>query len=420
MRIAVVHPRDRVRDFNVFAAAMQSPTVGGLGFEREFSTFEPELLALASGLRSRGVAVDYIDLNLEDSFEPAGYDQVVAGGVTCQAEDLLELARVCRSAHILCTLAGPWPTLQPEVCLVDAPRVLAGPVAAGTELILDDTARGVLIAGQSTTIPLLDLSLLNGKMPPVYPLLASRGCLRGCEFCTVTATAGPGFRREPRAVRADVEAVMVRDPNAAVVFVDDNSTVERDWLLALCAELAPLGVNWSTHMDIAAGGDEEILRALQSGGCRRVFLGLESLSAAALAKLATWKAARIGHYGEWLDQFHRAGIGTLVSFILGLEEEGDAVTDIRRFVFQHHPRALSLSLLTPMPGTRLFERYQQEEKIVETRLSRYTQFYPVLDFGSGQEKMIADAQELLLDFHGKAARSTRIKHLKKQLHIFET
>ena len=53
MIIKIIHPRDTVLENNLFLKEQDlSRNIGSLGFFREFSTYEPELLALATEFKT--------------------------------------------------------------------------------------------------------------------------------------------------------------------------------------------------------------------------------------------------------------------------------------------------------------------------------------------------------------------------------
>ena len=129
------------------------------------------------------------------------------------------------------------------------------------------------------------------------PILASRGCPRGCSFCSIRKfySTPPGKirrARSPANVVAEMQEMFERHNTRLFMFQDDDfpllSPKDRAWATEFvdCLEAAGLGrdVMWK----ISCRADEiepEIFRVLQRGGLFTIYLGLESGNPAGLATL---------------------------------------------------------------------------------------------------------------------------------------
>jgi len=203
-----------------------------------------------------------------------------------------------------------------------------------------------------------------------FTVQTTRGCPWRCEFCASTVMLQAPYRRRPvdHVVR-DIAVVEKLFPQAFIEFADDNTFVNKRWGKDLCRALAPLNVKWFTETDISVAEDDELLALMYQSGCRQVLIGLEDPSADALTGIeqhADQKARWAPQYAEAIRRIQSYGIAVSACFILGLDGQTNAVFQgILEFVEQVGPFDVQITLLTPFPGTPLYERLLDEHRILE-------------------------------------------------------
>ena len=118
--------------------------------------------------------------------------------------------------------------------------------------------------------------------------------------------------------------------------------------------------------------DPELLQLMARSGCLAMFIGLESLSQDSLA--AVNKRPNLGlDYERAVAAIHRQGIDIIGSFVLGLEADQPSV--FRQTVAFAERVKLSLAqfpVLTPFPGTPVYDQLKEEGRITSFDWSRYT------------------------------------------------
>lgn len=132
---------------------------------------------------------------------------------------------------------------------------------------------------------------------PTASLLASRGCLHSCSFCSIVpfyqnnGTRGRR-RRNPVRVADEIEHLNRRRGVRLVLFQDDDFLAggrdARKWALSLAHELIRRGLHRRIRFRIACRSDEvreEVLAPLVEAGLANVYLGVESGDAEALLSL---------------------------------------------------------------------------------------------------------------------------------------
>lgn len=131
----------------------------------------------------------------------------------------------------------------------------------------------------------------------VASMLASRGCLFNCSFCSIRRfyASAPGALRRVRSPQAVVEemAMLYREKDVRLfLFQDDDfaarTTRQQEWLAAFLDGLAAAGLAHQVRWKISCRVDDlcpEILDAMLDHGLLAVYLGVESGSEQGLRAL---------------------------------------------------------------------------------------------------------------------------------------
>jgi len=354
---------------------------------------------LATLLRDAGMDAQVL---VEDvaSIPPHAVDDADAVGIsttTSTAPRAYAYADRLRERGIPVVMGGPHVSFLPEEALAHADAVVQGeaePVAA--ELFRRLAAREPLdglpgvatsdnpVPGMAPHVPDLDalpspdLSLVRGFESnrgllgqKILPVQATRGCPWDCAFCSVTGMFGRKFRW--RAVDHVIEELIPYDrPDRHVFFYDDNLAANRPWLEDLCTRLERRGprFTWSAQMRLDAAKDPALLRLMRRAGLSRVFVGIESVDAAALEALD--KRQTPEGIARGVAAFREAGISVHGMFILGTDH--DTVTSARRTIDWACHSGLSTAqilILTPFPGTRTWDDLAAADRILFDDWSLY-------------------------------------------------
>mgnify|MGYP000480604317 CR=1 FL=1 len=210
-------------------------------------------------------------------------------------------------------------------------------------------------------IPRRDL-LKRGAYFFTNTMQVSRGCPFQCSFCSVTAFFGHTYRLRPlEEVRREVEILLGQ--NDFIFFVDDNIIGNPAYARDLFSCLQGLKVKWVSHASLNIAENEELLTLAAKSGCHGLFIGFESLSEETL-KSHRKTANRVSRYREQIGKIHDRGIGVEGSFIFGSDEEDSSVFGrVVDFCEETKIDAAVFAVLTPYPGTRIYDQYTQEGRI---------------------------------------------------------
>ena len=259
------------------------------------------------------------------------------------------------------------------------PAVVAAAAAGAPPAVFRAADHGAVDIAR---LPVPRYDLLHGRAYNRYTVQTTRGCPWRCEFCASTVMLQAPYRRRPvdQVVR-DIEFIERLHPEAFIEFADDNTFVDKAWGRALCRALAPLNVKWFTETDVSVAEDPELLELMRAAGCRQVLIGLESPTAGPLAGLeqrADRKARWAPGYAEAVRTIQGHGVTVNACFILGLDGSTPADFEaILEFAENVCPFDVQVTLLTPFPGTPLYDRLRREGRLLQPGAWQLTTLFDV-------------------------------------------
>ncbi len=215
----------------------------------------------------------------------------------------------------------------------------------------------------------------------IIPMESGRGCPYGCEFCTVTGFFGDSIRfRSNQSVVDELLRLKARarseDGQMAVFFIDDNFAINVKRTKSLLRDIvaANAQVHWIAQISANLLRDEELLDLIAASGGRWIFIGMESIDPANLASVNKG-FNKPGEYAAVLQSLADRNIYAITSFIFGMDNDTTGVADRTLAQIRTWPPGLPVfGLLTPLPGTPLYDRLEKEGRL--TRPKHWQEFMP--------------------------------------------
>ena len=193
-----------------------------------------------------------------------------------------------------------------------------------------------------------------------YAVQTGRGCRHGCKFCSITAFARATHRSRPlENVLAELKSIPRH-----FMFVDDNIIGDPDYAKQLFRAMTPMKKRWISQCSLKIADDPELLTWPGPAGCCGLFVGVETLSRENLEAVDKGFNDEKGYFRR-IAAIRRKGIGVQAGIIVGLD--GDDVTVFQRtlrFLQRARIDALQLAILTPQPGTPLYDEFERAGRIV--------------------------------------------------------
>jgi radical SAM superfamily enzyme YgiQ (UPF0313 family) len=330
-------------------------------------------------------AVTPADVELRFCFEsvqdiPIGepWDLVGITGMGSGIVGAWRIARGFRERGVPVVLGGIAITLLgAERCLEHADAVVLGEAEETWPRVVQDARAGRLQPVYTAaapvdiaTLPLPRYDLLPRRfMGPWRPVQATRGCPFTCDYCSVTAFFQQRYRKRP-------VGQVIRDVRAAgsryIAFIDDNIGVDWDWCGELWTALAREKVTWMSQASLHIADRPDMLALARASGGRLLSVGIESVNPAGLAAHDKgWN--RPERYGEAVAALRAHGLEVSTEMMIGLEGDDEGVFgSTYAFLMDHEIAVPRIHIITPVPGTPLHRRMEEEGRMRLRDFSHYT------------------------------------------------
>ncbi len=361
------------------------------------------LLTLA-GATPPDVELEYVEVDDAVAFSERprlDFDLVALSTYTARAFDAYLVADVYRAHGVPVVFGGLHATVLPEEAALHADAVVIGEGEVLWPEVVRDFLRGgraglkrfyretrpgrfdlgeapmprfdLLVQSQPTSGTTLSDPGKTGQIHRLGPynritIQTTRGCPWDCDFCAASKLYGSRYRIKPiDRVLQEVDAVRSLWRRPFIEFADDNTFVHKAWSKQLLRELSGRQIRYFTETDVSVADDEELLDLLYPSGCRQVLIGLESSRRDSLEGIdrVNWKARQHSRYLEAIDKIQSRGVSVCGCFIVGLDSDTPAVFDeLREFIDRSRLLEVQITILTPFPGTRLYQRLLAEERLL--------------------------------------------------------
>ncbi|MFH0983447.1 MAG: radical SAM protein [Planctomycetota bacterium] len=315
----------------------------------------------------------------EPQIEAGRYDLVGLTSYTSGATRAYEIAACCRRVGVPVIMGGPHASAMPDEAARYCDSVAVGECDELWPQIIDDAASGRLQGRYQGHLSELGTAIgrarqqlqpINGTYD-VSSIQTSRGCPVGCEYCSVTEFNGAPIRRR------DIDAVVEEwntTPKRFIFVVDDNffgvGKQHAVWAKELLRAIIKRGKKrlWFSQTTINMGDDAEGLRLAYRAGCRGMLVGFETLNPESLRDYHKGiNRKNLDRYRELIQGFHRAGISVFGAFIIGADQDNmDTVAETSLAAVRLGVDTIQITNLTPLPGTKMYDRYMKEGRIFAT------------------------------------------------------
>lgn len=382
--------------------------------------FMPLNLAICAAVAPDGWDVEIVDENVTDSPHEAvaDVDVVGIGAMTTQARRAYEIADQYSALDVPVILGGIHASALPDEALQHGSIVCRGDAEATLPRALRDLQNGQAKSFYDwTEMPETPIATPRKDLldPAEYlvfnPIQTTRGCPHNCTFCTTPAIFGRKFRqREITDIVDEMAEAYEKFRSRVFIFSDDNVAGNHAWAMELFERLKPLKIRWASQCDILIANNDRLLAAMRDSGCIGLILGLESPKNETLAESGK-QYAKAETYIERIKKIQSYGISIWGSFIFGFDsDDWRDCTAAVRFAQRADLCMSCYPILTPYPGTVVFEQFRREGRLLTTDWDKYNGATVVFQPAKMTIDQLRHAQ--MAAFHEFYSPRSAIKRLK--------
>ena len=199
----------------------------------------------------------------------------------------------------------------------------------------------------------------------------SSGCPYTCEFCDIPALYGRVPRlKTPGQLVAELDKLLACGVNGSIYFVDDNFIANRRALRDLLPHLIQwqkrngYAVSLSCEATLNIARSPEILALMREAAFDTIFCGIETPEPEALRAIDKAHNLMVPIL-DAVRTINRHGMEVVSGIILGLDTDTeDSGARILDFLEQSKIPMATINLLQALPRTPLWERLQQENRLL--------------------------------------------------------
>jgi anaerobic magnesium-protoporphyrin IX monomethyl ester cyclase len=234
------------------------------------------------------------------------------------------------------------------------------------------------------------------KRLPATSVLATRGCPGTCTFCY--RMFGRSLRyRSGQKIAEEVALLIDRYGIKEVCFYDDTFPAVKKVVRSFCQSVADmkLDLTWSCFSRIDTF-DDDTFRMMKEAGCHQVMFGVETCDPVVAANI---KKKIDSERVQWVVKAcQKIGLDVRLAFLLGSPgETRESMEESIRFAIRLSPDLAQFNIVTPFPGTEMFNWADKNGYLVTKNWDDYDLSNPVMELPSV-------SSETVLNYYRKAYR----------------
>ncbi|WP_447603135.1 glycosyltransferase [Nitrospira sp. Nam80] len=199
---------------------------------------------------------------------------------------------------------------------------------------------------------------------PVATIQTSRGCPYPCGFyCPYPLVEGVKWRAmSAERIAAELRDIVERHHLSKIYFRDATFTLNQERIIALCDLIMAAGwrLEWVCETRVDCLGDT-VLDKMRAAGCVGILIGVESGDEQTMHHREGKKGLTIPKLSHLRDKTRQLGIRLHFLLIVGLPQDTrESVVDTYELIHRYEPDTIGVTIITPYPGTPLYEQGVRE------------------------------------------------------------
>ena len=343
----------------------------------KYSLFPPLGLATLAAFLSPEDEIDLQDQHVEQLNLDNEPDMVLIQVYVTNAFRAYKIADHYRAKGAYVLLGGLHVTALPEEAAQHADTIFLGPAEEAFPRFLEDyhakrprkVYRSFIRTLHNLPSARRDLIKRNRYLVP-NSLVVTRGCPHHCDFCYKDAfyEGGKSFYTQ---LVDDALAEIESLPGRHLYFLDDHLLGNKRFAGELFDGMKGMNRVFQGAATIDSILDGDLIEKAAEAGLRSVFVGFETFSPENLRQ-SNKKQNMAKSYGDAVKRLHSLGIMINGSFVFGLDhDDKDVFSRTVDWGIQNAITTATFHVLTPYPGTRLYQNMETEGRILTRNWDLY-------------------------------------------------
>lgn len=362
----------------------------------KYSLFPPLGLATLASFCNETDELEIVDehvekINLEDN-----PDVVVIQTYVTNAYGAYKIADTYRARGITVIIGGLHATTMPAEAKAHADALLLGLGEYNFPKLLTDLrmSKGAAVYEQGDVrlddlpLPRRDLLKTERYLVP-NSMVFSRGCPNQCSFCYVNSFYKNGksfYTYKIDRILQEIESM----PGKHLYFLDDNIFADKKLAREIFRQMRGMNKVFQGAITVDSVLTDDTIELAYEAGFRSAFIGFESINPNNLQAMN--KQANLGqNYNDAIKRLDQLGIMINGSFIFGMDEDMEDVFDrTTEWAINSGITTATNHILTPYPGTALFDQLEKSNRILTKDWSLYDTrhlvfTHPIISHGKMEE-----------------------------------
>ena len=293
------------------------------------------------------------------------------------SERAYEIAKHYRKKGVKVVLGGIHVSAVPEEAIQHADAICVGEAEDLWFEILNDTLanklRGIYLNQNDVDIKNSPIpnwgSIIKRKYLYTNIVVASRGCPHKCAFCYNSCKyVSRKFRN--KSVDQVLEEIENLETNH-IMFIDDNFVGDPEWTKEFCHRIKNKSLTWHCAVSTNIVNDFGLIDQMSESGCKSMFIGFESINTKSL-KSVSKSQNKIENYEKLISKIHQNKMMVNASLVFGFDHDKEDVFENNlKWLVHNKVDSMTAHILTPYPGTILFDKLTKENRIIDFDWRKY-------------------------------------------------
>ena len=304
------------------------------------------------------------------------YDLVNIHFNTASAKKAYEVADKYREKNIKVVLSGLHASALPDEGLKHADSILLGRGELNWITLLKDFENNKL----KEKYPPEDYKNSNIQIPPSNIKLpgfmitgaieSTRGCPYKCTFCPESNTPN-GNKYYKRPIKEVIDEIK-NIPQKTIIFYDNSLTIDPEHTKKLFKKMIKLRKKFFCNGNVDnLANDLELVKLSKKAGCVAWLIGFESISQKTIEEVGK-KTNKIEIYQKAINNIHQNRMSVIGDFMFGFDNDTkDVFETTLKTIKKMKIDIADFSILTPFPGTPIFNCLKKENRLITNDWSKY-------------------------------------------------